>query len=84
MADPSNILDALKAVGYAVVKLPDPLWVNDTTTSWRIYLNGEPEDVYRRGDVVTVSGAAHFDAEDVPDLAAALLASANAAETPNA
>ncbi|QRZ05912.1 hypothetical protein [Mycolicibacterium austroafricanum] len=66
-------LDALREAGWELVRTQEPLWRTDTSKGWKILIGGEPEDVYRRGDVITVSGSASFEAEDVPDLVAALL-----------
>lgn len=71
--EPQAVLDALREAGWELVRTQEPLWRTDTSKGWKILIGGEPEDVYRRGDVITVSGSASFEAEDIPDLVAALL-----------
>jgi hypothetical protein len=70
------VVGVLTTNGWALTKLPEPQWQNSTGTSWQVSLDGEIEDVYRRGDDITISGIEMFAAEDIPALAAALLAAA--------
>lgn len=74
-------IEALSAAGYAVVKLPDSMYRRNGKPGWSVMLDGEPEDVYLgdKGGIV-LSGIETFEENDIPDLAATLLAAHAATE----
>lgn len=79
--EPADVLDALRAAGYAVVKLPQPL----SKAMWPVVMSGETEVVAVpsngiNGDPIGVSGIGGLSAPEARALAAALLAAADASE----
>ena len=72
----AQALAALRAAGYAIVRLPEP--------PLNVLIGGEPESVYVSdrldGPSITISGTVSIYADEAPALAAALLAAAGKAE----